>query len=107
MSGSTNTVPATSSVQVSVSDTGAGIPPEHLPHVFERFYRVDSSRARSTGGSGIGLAIARQLVEAHGGRIWVESERGIGSTFHFILPIATPDHESSLPAVPPRATMRL
>ena len=104
---STHAAPATSSVQVSVSDTGAGIPPEHLPHVFERFYRVDSSRARVTGGSGIGLAIARQLVEAHGGRIWAESETGKGSTFHFILPIATLAHESSHPAVPSRATMRV
>ncbi len=74
-------------VEVIVSDTGTGIPPEHLPHVFERFYRVDPSRARSTGGSGIGLAIARQLVEAHGGRIWAESEVGKGSVFHFTLPL--------------------
>jgi len=60
-------------VQLSVSDTGIGISAEHLPHVFERFYRVDKSRSRAGGGSGLGLTIARHIVEAHGGRIWVES----------------------------------
>ena len=75
-------------VQVSVSDTGIGIPPEHLPHLFTRFYRVDKSRARTGGGSGIGLTIARHLVEAHGGRIWVESQgAGKGSRFAFTLPV--------------------
>jgi two-component system sensor histidine kinase BaeS len=74
-------------VQVSVADTGIGIPPEHLPHLFTRFYRVDKSRARSGGGSGIGLTIARHLVEAHGGRIWAESQgAGKGSRFTFTLP---------------------
>jgi two-component system sensor histidine kinase BaeS len=77
-------------VRVSVSDTGIGIPPEHLPHLFTRFYRVDKSRARSHGGSGIGLTIARHLVEAHGGRIWAESQgEGQGSTFTFTLPDAS------------------
>ena len=76
------------SVQISVADTGSGIPVEHLPHIFTRFYRVDKSRSRAWGGSGIGLTIAKHLVEAHGGRIWVKSEgAGMGSTFSFSLPI--------------------
>lgn len=60
-------------VQVNVQDSGVGIAAENLMHVFDRFYRVDRSRSRISGGSGIGLTIARYLVEAHGGRIWVES----------------------------------
>lgn len=75
-------------VLITVTDTGEGIPAEHLPHLFTRFYRVDKSRARASGGSGIGLTIARHLVEAHGGRIWAESEGlGCGSQFSFVLPI--------------------
>ena len=77
-------------VQISITDTGIGIPPEHLPHLFTRFYRADKSRSRSGGGSGIGLTIAKHLVEAHGGRIWVESQgAGRGSTFSFTLPFET------------------
>ena len=77
-------------VTVSVQDTGLGIPAESLPHLFDRFYRVDKSRSRAAGGgSGIGLTIARAVVEAHGGRIWAESAgEGQGSTFSFSLPAA-------------------
>jgi signal transduction histidine kinase len=76
------------SVGVHVADTGPGISPEHLPRLFERFYRVDPARSRDDGGTGIGLAIARSVVEAHGGRIWAESEPGKGSMFTFELPVA-------------------
>ena len=77
------------SVGVVVADTGPGISAEHLPRVFERFYRVDESRSRDDGGTGIGLAIARSVVEAHGGRIWADSEPGGGSAFTFELPVAS------------------
>jgi signal transduction histidine kinase len=74
---------------VSVADTGEGIPPESLPHMFERFYRIESSRSRNDGGAGLGLAIVKQNVLAHNGAVWVESEVGKGSTFYFALPIKT------------------
>ncbi len=75
-------------IHLRVTDTGEGIGAEHLPHLFTRFYRVDKSRSRAAGGSGIGLTIAKYLVEAHGGRIWADSPgRGAGSTFSFTLPI--------------------
>ncbi len=74
---------------VTVTDTGPGIPAEALPYVFERFYRVDPSRRRETGGSGLGLTIARALVERMGGRIWVESEPGAGARFSFTVPAWT------------------
>ena len=76
------------SLQVSVADTGWGIAPEHLPRLFERFYRVDHARGREEGGTGIGLAIARSAVEAHGGTISATSEPGRGTVFRFDLPIA-------------------
>ena len=75
-------------VEVSVVDTGEGIPAEGLPNIFERFYRVDKSRARTTGGSGLGLTIAKRLVEAHGGTIQAHSEGGKGSRFSFTVPVA-------------------
>ncbi len=75
-------------IKVSVTDSGIGIPAEHLPHIFTRFYRVDKSRSRAGGGSGIGLTIAKHIVEAHGGNIWAESEGpGRGSTFVFTIPV--------------------
>ncbi|MEA2502275.1 MAG: hypothetical protein QOD01_2386 [Actinomycetota bacterium] len=88
---------------ISVHDTGAGIPEEHITRVFERFYRVDSSRARSDGGTGIGLAIARSGVEAHGGTIWAEPGGRAGATFRFLVPLWDPapgwDAGSSSPAI--------
>lgn len=75
-------------LRIVVEDTGPGIAPEDLPHVFERFYRTDRSRHRDDGGTGLGLAIARSIIEAHGGRIWVDSEPGDGATFTVELPMA-------------------
>jgi heavy metal sensor kinase len=87
---------------VLVRDTGIGIPAEHLPHVFDRFYRVDPARARDLGGTGLGLAISRAIVEAHGGRIRVTSTEGRGTTFHVALPIRTypDDHGPQDPESP-------
>jgi signal transduction histidine kinase len=77
-----------SQIKVSVVDTGEGIPAKDLPNIFERFYRVDKSRTRATGGSGLGLTIAKRLVEAHGGRIEVQSKLRKGSRFTFTLPVS-------------------
>ena len=74
------------SLNLYVKDTGIGIPKEHVPRLFERFYRVDKARSRELGGTGLGLAIVKHLVQAHGGSVWVESEAGTGSTFWFSLP---------------------
>lgn len=73
-------------IQLKVSNTGEGIPPEHLEKIFDRFYRVDASRSRSGGGYGLGLAIARSIVEQHGGRIWAKSEPGSSTAFYFLVP---------------------
>jgi signal transduction histidine kinase len=75
-----------SMIEITIADSGPGIAPEHLPFIFERFYRADQSRARTTGGAGLGLAIVKQLVEAQGGRVWAESEAGRGATFFVRLP---------------------
>jgi two-component system phosphate regulon sensor histidine kinase PhoR len=74
------------SVEVSVSDTGIGIPAADLPRIFERFYRVDRGRSRELGGTGLGLSIVRHIVEAHGGKVSVESKVGQGSRFSISLP---------------------
>jgi len=79
-------------VTFTVSDTGIGIPQVDQPRIFERFYRVDVARSREVGGTGLGLSIAKHLVEAHGGRVWVESEVGRGSQFHFTVPVFQPKH---------------
>jgi len=73
-------------IAVVVSDTGSGIPSEHLPRIFERFYRVDPGRSRSQGGTGLGLAIVKHLVEAHGGRVTAESTLGEGTTIRSTFP---------------------
>jgi two-component system sensor histidine kinase BaeS len=73
-------------VVLEVADTGAGITPEDLPHVFDRFWRAEKSRSRATGGSGLGLAIVRKLAEAHGGTTTATSAVGVGSTFSIHLP---------------------
>jgi signal transduction histidine kinase len=78
---------ASSDIEFMIQDTGHGIDPEHLPYVFERFYRADSSRDRATVGGGLGLAIVKQLILAHGGKIRAESVNGHGTTIHFTLPV--------------------
>jgi two-component system phosphate regulon sensor histidine kinase PhoR len=82
-------------VTFTVSDTGIGIPRADQSRIFERFYRVDVARSREVGGTGLGLSIAKHLVEVHGGRIWVESEVGQGSQFHFTVPIFDPQRSAS------------
>ena len=79
----------------TVADTGIGIPQADQPRIFERFYRVDVARSREAGGTGLGLSISKHLVEAHGGRIWVESEVGVGSKFHFAVPVFDPERSAA------------
>lgn len=79
-------------VYISVSDNGPGIEPQHIPRLFERFYRADKARSRKMGGTGLGLAIVNHIVRAHHGRVHVESAPGRGSTFAIRLPALSPDH---------------
>ncbi|MDQ5867876.1 MAG: ATP-binding protein, partial [Chloroflexota bacterium] len=96
-----------------VQDKGLGIAPEHVPHLFDKFYRAQWNQADSGSGTGLGLAIARALVEAQGGRIWVESKVGEGTTFYFTLPVLavegedgiaqSPDGPGTVPPIPTTA----
>ena len=88
---------AVDEIILTVTDTGIGIPKADQSRIFERFYRVDAARSREAGGTGLGLAIAKHLVEVHGGRLWVESEIGQGSQFHFSLPHFDEEHPASRP----------
>ena len=82
-------------VVFTVADTGIGIPQADQPRIFERFYRVDVARSREAGGTGLGLSISKHLVEAQGGRIWVHSEVGVGSKFHFAVPVFDPERAAT------------
>ena len=94
-------------LHVAVSDTGGGVAPEDQERVFDRFYRADSALIAGLGETGVGLSIVRALAEAHRGRAWVESEAGVGATFHFTLPARqeqTTDDGVDLPVVTPQNT---
>jgi two-component system phosphate regulon sensor histidine kinase PhoR len=94
-------------VEFCVRDFGPGIASEHIERIFERFYRIDKARSRESGGTGLGLAIVKHIVQAHGGRIWAESELGFGAAFHFTLPLAQPPARPHPPsAVPDLAAQR-
>jgi len=96
--------PRDGDVVFTVADTGIGIPKADQSRIFERFYRVDAARSRELGGTGLGLSIAKHIVEVHGGRIWVDSEVGRGSKFHFSVPIF--DVERAARPTPPSAATR-
>jgi signal transduction histidine kinase len=83
-------------LRIWVRDTGTGIDPTDLPHIFERFYRADRSRRTSTGGSGLGLSIVKAIITAHGGNIWAESTLGQGTCITFTLPIAKQTQASTV-----------
>ncbi len=93
-------------LHISVTDTGEGIPEEALQRIFERFYRVDSSRQSSTGGSGLGLAIVRAIISAHGGKIWAENASQGGASIHFTLPVsAASPRPEQIPATETRSLL--
>jgi len=84
-------------VELTVSDSGPGIPPEALPHIFDRFYRADPARSRKVEGTGLGLAVANNIVRVHGGRMTVDSRTGEGTTFTVVLPTAASSAPSARP----------
>ncbi len=86
-------------ITVTVSDTGTGIPPQEIKRIFERFYKIDQARTRQKAGTGLGLSIAKHVIEAHGGRIWAESDGMTGTTFYFTLPV------EDLPVVDPEGAL--
>ncbi|RLC67046.1 MAG: hypothetical protein DRI48_03300 [Chloroflexi bacterium] len=99
--------PVEGAVRVDVRDTGIGITPEDMGRIFERFYRADHPLVQEEAGTGLGLSIVKMFVEMHGGRVWVESEPGEGSTFTFILPVpGDEEEEGESRRVPPRLTAR-
>lgn len=93
-------------VSVSVKDSGVGIPSEDIPHLFQKFYRVDSTDTRTIGGTGLGLYLCRTVIEIFGGRIWVTSKQHQGSTFTFSLPRLSPDQASALQSQQPATPVR-